>query len=203
MGWLFMPRTSMRGHATPKAYLDAIFTCEQEQPDGSMRAQKVLASACLGNRVYYAAAQDLLNGVAGDIFALVCLVRWNPRSATGEHFGYKDMNERMGPHEAECPASVLDLLTPTDSEYANDWRQRCRDNLSRRKRSVATGDRIKFPHRLKFTDGHEGDEFIVDRIGRRIILRDPETRMPYRVKGFMSEAWSLVPVTKVHRTVFL
>jgi hypothetical protein len=47
-----------------------------------------------------------------------------------------------------------------------------------------------------------GEEFIVDRIGRRVILRDPETRMPYRITRFMDQAWTIVPETKVHKTLF-
>lgn len=44
-------------------------------------------------------------------------------------FCYKDMDETMGPCEAHCPTKVLDLLTPTDNENANEWRARCRKNL--------------------------------------------------------------------------
>lgn len=57
-------------------------------------------------------------------------------------FCYKDMDESMGPCEANCPAKILDLLTPTDSEYANEWRARCRSNLdvaAERKKHLAPG----------------------------------------------------------------
>ena len=114
MGWLFMPRGSMGGHATAKAYLDNQFTYERVQDDGSSEGLKVLASSCPGNRVYYAATQVMTNGRGGEIFAIVCLVRWNPRAKDGYIFGYKDMDESMGPCETDCPASILDLLTPTD-----------------------------------------------------------------------------------------
>ena len=36
----------------------------------------------------------------------------------------------MGPCESECPASILDTLTDTDSEYAVNWRARCRATRS-------------------------------------------------------------------------
>lgn len=57
-------------------------------------------------------------------------------------FCYKDMDESMGPCEANCPAKILDLLTPTDSERANEWRARCRSNLdvaAERKKHLAPG----------------------------------------------------------------
>lgn len=202
MGWLTMSRHSMGGHATAKGYLDDQFTYERDHPEGGTRGLKVLASSCPANRVYYAAAQVTRDGIGGEVFAIVCLVLWNPRSASGENFGNKDMTENMGPCEAACPAAILDLLTPTTNEHALDWRRRCREALARRSRKIETGARIKLPAPVRFSDGHVGEEFIVDRIGRRVILRDPETRMPYRIGRFMDQAWTIVPETKVHKTLF-
>lgn len=202
MGWLYMPRSSMGGNPSAKAYLDAQFTYERPLEDGSSHGLKVLASACPGNRVYYAATQVTTDGKPGEVFAIVCLVRWNPRDKEGFVFGYKDMEESMGPHEADCPARILDLLTSTDKEYALDWRQRCRANLERRARKLADGDRIRLPEPMKFTDGHVGQEFIVTKRGRKTVLRDPDTGGFYRISRLMQRAWAVVPVIKVHKTVF-
>lgn len=202
MGWLYMPRSSMGGHPSAKAYLDAQFTYERPREDGSSHGLKVLASVCPGNRIYYAATQVITDGKPGEVFAIVCLVRWNPRDKEGFVFGYKDMEESMGPHEADCPARILDLLTPTDKEYALDWRQRCRANLERRARKLADGDRIRLPEPMKFTDGHVGQEFIVTKRGRKTVLRDPDTGGLYRISRLMQRTWAVVPVIKVHKTVF-
>lgn len=43
------------------------------------------------------------------------------------------MGESSGPCEDHCPASILSLLSPTDSEYANNWRERCRKNIEAKK----------------------------------------------------------------------
>src|SRR3546814_6241126 len=83
MGWLFMPFTSMGGHKTAKSYLDAQLTYEKTLEDGTKRGLRVLASSCPGNRTYYAAAQEIMDGIPGIVFAVVCLVRWNPRSRDG------------------------------------------------------------------------------------------------------------------------
>lgn len=201
MGWLTMSRYHMGGHATPKAYLDAQFTYSRDV-DGVVKGLKLLASSCPQNRTYYAAAQQMVDGVGGDVFAIVCKVMWNPRSKTGEHFGYKDMDESMGPCEDNCPAHILDLLTLTDKEHALDWRRRCRANLERRARKIDDGDRIKLASPLTFTDGHVGEEFIVVKRGRRLSFRDPETRVGYTISRFMQREWTIVPVTKVHKTIF-
>ena len=202
MGWLSMPRSSMGGHATPKAYLDAQFTYARTLEDDSIKALRVLASSCLRNQVYYAAVEPSTNGIAEPVFAIVCLVRWNPRAKDGEVFAYKDMSEDMGPCEAECPARILELLGPTDSEYALDWRRRCHANLSRRGRPIADGMRIRLDQPLTFSDGHEGAEFIVEKNGRSLRLLDPDSRRRYRIGRFAERNWSVVPETRVHRTLF-
>lgn len=201
MGWLTMSRYHMGGHETAKAYLDAQFTYSRDA-DGITKGLKVLASSCPQNRTYYAAAQVMVDGIGGEVFAIVCKVLWNPKSKTGEHFGYKDMDESMGPCEDSCPRHILDLLTPTDREHALDWRRRCRANLERRTRKLADGDRIKLAAALTFSDGHVGDEFIVVKRGRRLCFRDPETRLGYAISRVMEREWSIVPVTKVHKTIF-
>ena len=197
-----MSRASLGGHTSAKSYLDAQFTYDRPQDDGSSHGLKVLASACPGNRVYYAATQVITDGKPGEVFAIVCLVRWNPHDKEGFILGYKDMEESMGPHEADCPARILDLLTSTDKQYALDWRARCRANHERRTRKLADGDRIRLPEPMKFTDGHVGQEFIVSKRGRRTVLRDPETGGHYRISRLMERAWSIVRVTKVHNTLF-
>ena len=48
------------------------------------------------------------------------------------NFSYKDMDETCGPCERECPVSILNLLTPTENVYANEWREACRENAKKR-----------------------------------------------------------------------
>lgn len=201
MGWLTMPFTSMGGHASAKAYLDDQFTYSREV-DGGTSGLRVLASSCPQNRTYYAAAQVMTNGAGGEVFAIICKVLWNPGSKTREQFGYKDMTESMGPCEDGCPQHILDLLTPTDKEHALDWRRRCAENLKRRSRKVSDGDRIRLEEPVTFSDGHIGQEFIVEKQGRRVTLRDPETRGRYRISRLMERHWRIVPTTKVHKTIF-
>jgi len=58
------------------------------------------------------------------VFAAVVLFEY-----TKEGIAYKDMDENMGPYYYNCPAEVLEQLTPTDNEYANEWRTRCLNRL--------------------------------------------------------------------------
>lgn len=201
MGWLEMSRTSMDGHDTPKAYLDAQFTYERAV-DGGTRGHKVLASSCVNNRVWYGAVQQVENGVAGEVFAVVCLVRWNPRSRSGYHFAYKDMDESVGPHEAECPERILDLLTDTDRPHAIDWRARCRAAIASRRRAVPDGALVRFENPLTCSDDMQATDFRVRKDGGKLRFYRLDGNGPYRVRHFYKLKWSIVPETKVHRTVF-
>ena len=205
MGWLFMSVASMGATRTPKSYLDAQLTYERAQDDGSIVGFRVLRSACVGNRVYYAAAQPyaLRDGAenAKPAVAIVCLVRWNPRAASGEHFGYKDMDETMGPYEADCPESVLALLGSTSSESAIDWRRRCLNNLALRKRQIADGMVIRLASPMTFTNGYVGDEFTMEMRGRKLVFVSPAGDR-YTISRFRERDWTILPQTKVHAPIF-
>ena len=214
MGWLSMPLSSMHPHSTPKAYLDAQLTYErvidepaeaegEGGPLPSRKGLRVIASSCLRNKVYYAAVAPTTDGVDGPVFAVVCLVRWNPRAKDGYVFAYKDMDETAGPNEAECPERILALLSPTQNHSALQWRRRCIRNLARPTAKLEDGMRIRFASPIKFTDGYEGQEFFVRKRGRKTALAISEHGSArYWVTNMARMAFSVVPQTKVHRTVF-
>ena len=78
---------------------------------------------------YYAAIRrtDKETGES-HVFGCVCLTSVDMKDYF--NFSYKDMEESMGPYNYDCPASILDLLSPTDNEYALNWRQKCREKKS-------------------------------------------------------------------------
>jgi hypothetical protein len=125
MGWLTMQ--SLGGFSGPRQYLDDQFTYQRD----GLRST-VLRSALARVRTYYAAVEHTYPDREREVFAAICLVHYNRRDREGTIFGYKDMDESMGPCEAECPAAILDLLTPTTNEHALAWRERCRTFIARR-----------------------------------------------------------------------
>lgn len=61
----------------------------------------------------------------GQRWACLYLLRGSPRIKNDPYnWGYKDVCESMGPNELSFPYTWLNLLTPTDSKYANEWRAR-------------------------------------------------------------------------------
>jgi hypothetical protein len=166
MGWLFMQR--LDGHKGPKEYLDAQFTYRNDQSQ-----LRVLRSTLVNRRVYYAAAERILNADnTRVVFAIVCLVKWAPRARDGYTFGYKDMDETVGPCECDCPAGILDLLTPTEYPYAIKWREKCRANLADRivqakKPKPKLGQNLVLAEPMAFTDGYKLSRFRVTTLPRR------------------------------------
>jgi hypothetical protein len=194
MGWLYMK--SLKGHAGPRQYLDAQFTFER--PDAKLT---VLRSALVGMRVYYGAVEQIRIATgAREIWAVICLVRYNPRDPEGYIFGYKDMDEAMGPYECDCPEPILDLLTATDRQYALQWRARCRENAAARrarakKPSPRAGQTIIFDEPLAFSDGKSFDRLEVianPRSHRTMLFRAPGSGNLYRIPNIKSRAYRLI-----------
>lgn len=77
---------------------------------------EVLESKMVGN-VYYAAIR---NKKTNEVTAEVILTE-----KRGREFFYKAMDETMCPSYYDCPKSILKLLTPTDFEWALEWRKKC------------------------------------------------------------------------------
>lgn len=192
MGWLYTQ--SLGPHAGPRAYLDAQLTY-----DTPNRRCRVLRSALVRVRTYYAALEITRSQGERQVTAIVCLVRYNPRARDGHPFGYKDMDERMGPHEAECPSAILDLLTPTANTAALAWRARCRANIERRRAQSAKpmprpGQVIHLDEALTFADGRTLSRFEVvahPRSHRTVLFRDPVERGLYRIPNVKGRAYRL------------
>lgn len=162
MGWttdIDLPTGS-----TLKAEIDKLLNFE----NGEHRS-KVLASSIVSSTYYAAVEQRGTNGFHA-IFAAVILTSASKNRYGERSWGYKDMSEDMGPYRYDCPARILDLLTPTENETALQWRASCRQALQRKSRckTLKAGMVVKLHHPMKFTDGAEIDTFkIVERLFTR------------------------------------
>ena len=110
MGWTFM-------HEHPPS-ADAYF---REQLG---HRYTVRDSATVNLSEYYAALRD---NETGEVSCFVAMIRWE-RNA----FGYKDMDEGMGPGIANCPERILDLLTPLpDCDHGETYCRFCNAQIFR------------------------------------------------------------------------
>jgi hypothetical protein len=97
---------------------------------------------------YYAAVRDNTTGV---VWAAVIPFTRSPRGHY--NFCWKTMDETVGPGYHDAPAKVLDALTETDNEWANEWRAACRKNLERKQKTLAPGTVVRLGHSLTFWVG--------------------------------------------------
>lgn len=113
MGWLF-------GHSTKKELVNHLLTQGGDHI-------KLLDHSLTGNKLWllYESTRPELNGLR---FIILCLLQ-GTRGGRGYdpcRWGYKDIDESMGPYETGCPERLLAQST-CDAENAVAWRKHCRE----------------------------------------------------------------------------
>ena len=125
MGWTGYHATHYKnGEIDRKAECDAVFSGENE--NGKW---EVLKSSMRGS-TYYAAVRRTKPSGESYVFAGVALTSVDMKDYY--NFSYKDMDESVGPGCYDCPKGILDLLSPTENEYALAWRARCREKSAKK-----------------------------------------------------------------------
>lgn len=118
-------------------------------------ARRVIDTAKVGSVVYAAVrAWD-----SDDVFGLVLLTERRDGCLCT-----KPITDTMAPAEDLCPARILDLLTDTNSEYANQWRERCRARLAKPK--PKPGQTVRFARPFNFTNGESHDTLTFEKGSR-------------------------------------
>lgn len=140
MGWTFYnAMTDFNGKVNRKAECDRLMTWNSEQSAG-----EVLKSTMRGS-TYYAALKHT-DKRTNEVVNVGVVILTSSDLKSGFNFGYKDMDETMGPGYYDCPKSILNLLSPTDNEYALEWRKSCIENADKKKTSwlknLAIGEKI-------------------------------------------------------------
>ena len=165
MGWTYTARA--RGTSNEEWF---------KQQWGEAFAKRVVATASK-NGVFYAVLESpderLVPDAEGKTYCcIVALIRW---CKDAYNFGYKDMDEFMGPCEAGCPERLLKMLSPIKDGIetsARDWRARCWAAVEKSKKAVklVDGMKVKLPAPVKFMNGSQLDTFIVRKYGRKAVF---------------------------------
>jgi hypothetical protein len=178
MGWYYQ---AIRGRSV--ADKDAFLRSEVEHPpsDPAKPTVTVIKSAFVGT-TWYAAVRISVPNETPYTVAYVFLTNMR---RDGE-FGYKPMDESVGPCEVECPLGIMTLLTPIEhlpgAGYAADWRARVaaaresKTKIRQHKARIIGGTRLRFATPLRFTDGASFDRFVarpMERRGRTIMTFIP------------------------------
>ena len=142
MGWTSTDARHYKtnGKVDVKAECDSLWNCSHLQ---------VLKSSMVGT-TYYAAVAITGKRENGNVIPIPkeqqkvvgVVTLTSTRNDDGFNFGYKEMDETVCPYYFDCPLSILNLLTPTDSEWANKWRDKCRENAERKKQERKNPDSL-------------------------------------------------------------
>lgn len=116
MGWLYT-----QGQSRKELVDEIIKPYETEK-----YSQKVLAHCYRGNPgagvLYFVTEREFKTEPKVERWVGVYLLR-NDR---GYGWGYKDMDETVGPNDVSCPLSYLDQCTEPMNEYSRQWREKVR-----------------------------------------------------------------------------
>jgi hypothetical protein len=135
MGWLF-------GHANRKSLIDHLL---------HHNGVKTIKHCFVGNNLW--TVQEAKRTDTGETVVFACLYKLSGPAfgrKTGDPYawGYKDIDETMGPFDTSFPVAWLDLLSPIESPSALSWRAAVR----------ARGEKIKsmtIGSKWRFNDGRE------------------------------------------------
>lgn len=133
MGWTSYHASFYKnGKIDRKAECDSIMNCDMV---GNKGRYEVLKSAMVGSTYYAAVKKTIFKTGAKpekeSVFGVVMLTSVNNKDHF--NFSYKDMDESAGPGYYDCPKGILDVLTPTEYEWAKEWRERCYENIKKKK----------------------------------------------------------------------
>lgn len=126
---------------------------------------------------YYAAVRTTIKAT-GESYVWACVVLVNYYPHDYHNFGYKDMDETMGPYSYNCPVSILKLLTPTEqikthiggSAYKNSkqWRVASWERALNAEATakMKDGTIIEFENALHFRGGDSVKKFVMRKRGK-------------------------------------
>lgn len=111
----------------------------------------------------YAAVEDRRSDGTSRVVGVVALMKLSNKQA--DHFYYRIMPEDVGPIADSCPKQILDLLTPTDDEFALDWRRRCESRHQHPGTNLRLGDIIRLEKAIVVRRNEPQDTFKVVELG--------------------------------------
>lgn len=126
MGWLFLHECHTKADVRNHLLNDLNRSDERAE-------RKVLVHRTVGNHLWIAFSCVPTDPVHKPMsFVILALL-----AKDNGCWGYKDMDENMGPCEVDCPESVIAAAGPTEHEWALAWRAKVASYHTERKRRAA------------------------------------------------------------------
>jgi hypothetical protein len=123
---------------------------------------KVLASA---SKAYGKRFWVKLETPTGERFIYLALVNGDKNNG----WGYKGMDESMGPNEVDCPLKFLKDLSPPQNEWSKNWREKVVNYWEARKgnhgKKFSSGDRVLIGGTVYVVTGKSARSYFVTKEG--------------------------------------
>lgn len=107
-----------------------------------------IKNAWKGNNLW--AVQEYQNKGDARLTRFVALYLCRGRADSRDGWGYKDIDESMGPSETSCPLSFIEMVEEHEKAngyepvgYAAEWRDRVREIHAKGKRTLEVGQQFK------------------------------------------------------------
>ena len=104
----------------------------------------------------------------GDRF--ICLYQMT--GGRNQDWGYKDVDETMGPYQDTCPLSFFDMVPCPDYGYAVEFRERCRAAHAKKQMPLAVGQTVTLTN---------GKDYKLTQVGRSLRGYDVVHGYAYRI----------------------
>ena len=164
------------------------YTTNRYNYDGAQRTYRVLDATRVANTIYMAVR--FTEKATGKYTVLAAVILISNTRKNG--FGYKDMDETMGPSECACPDRIMRLLSPIedipDPSCAAAWRARVASHKKtaakrRAKRAnLRPGCIVTLDHAVTFRDGTTAAAFRMLFVRGRTPVFEPVDRPGFRCR---------------------
>ena len=164
------------------------YTTNRYNYDGAQRTYRVLDATRVANTIYMAVR--FTEKATGKYTVLAAVILISNTRKNG--FGYKDMDETMGPSECACSDRIMRLLSPIedipDPSCAAAWRARVASHKKtaakrRAKRAnLRPGCIVTLDHAVAFRDGTTAAEFRMLFLRGRTPVFEPVDRPGFRCR---------------------
>jgi hypothetical protein len=118
MGWTFSYSATTKQAVIDECLRDVTYETETV-------SSKAVKHSLNGNHLWYVIEQTVK--ATGEAQRVICLslLQYDKRDRC---YGHKDMSEDCGPCYYDCPLGFLDMVTPSDSTFAEGWREKVREH---------------------------------------------------------------------------
>ena len=164
------------------------YTTNRYNYDGEQCTYQVLGASRVANTIYMAVRFTEKATGKSTVLAAVILISNTRKNG----FGYKDMDETMGPSECACPDRIMRLLSPIedipDPSCAAAWRARVavhKKSAAERRAKRATlrpGCVVTLGHAVTFPDGTTAAAFRMLFLRGRTPVFEPVDRPGFRCR---------------------